>query len=401
MTSVSTTTPITGAQQQAILQGLGYTGTFGAGGAQAWLAADPSRQAAYNQQSQARQNGYTGAFGGGGYQSYLNQQAAPVYGAGGVQTVGVVEPLNNTQENGLAALATPYTSPYSAPAVQNYNAASTAAQAAAPQATTNNNTSTGAYTGAAGTLGTAGNLITQGATPLSSSDFASGISSYMNPYSSDVVNATNQQLNQEAAIQSNALQAKAPGSLSFGDTSTGVAQGAIDKNLLQETGNADSALNYQGYNDAVTNINNTQNRLISGGQALTGNAGGQTSLGSSSGNTGLSTISDLANLATVGNSGATTGQQLNTNNATNTVAAGTAIQDQNQLLDNATQTALAGQSGYSQAQLQALAQLLGAFPTSNTQVGTSQSTNQGSTAGGVLGQVSQALPAIASLAAMA
>lgn len=393
---------ITPAQRQDLIRTLGYTGTFGAGGADAWLAANPQRTAAYNSQVDARNSGYNGAFGGGQYDAWklsqANQAATPSYGPGGVQTVGVVEPLNATQKSGLTQLAGPYTSPYQAPAYSNYQAASTAAQAAVPNTTTNNNISSTAYTGANGTLNQAGQLITQGATPLSSTDFASGVSQYMNPFTQNVINSTNSQLNQQADIARNKLMAKSPGSLSFGDTANGVAQGALNKDLLTATGNADSALNYQGFNDAVSNINNNQNRLITGGNALTGNAGGQTSLGGSAGSTALNNISNLASLSGVGNAGAAAGQQFNTTNATNTIAAGTAIQDQNQKLLDATQSALAGQSGYSNAQLAQLAELLKSIPGSSTSVTPSQSTNQGTNIGSTLGSLASNAGTIASLA---
>lgn len=96
------------------------------------------------------------------------------------------------------------------------------------------------YTGAAGVIN--GNASV---TPES-------ISSFLSPYTNDVVNSTNSLFDQNAAKQNAAMQAGAAATGAFGGSRYGVAQGVLQGQQGLDRANLDANLENTGYQSAVS-----------------------------------------------------------------------------------------------------------------------------------------------------
>lgn len=106
-------------------------------------------------------------------------------------------------------------------------------------------------------------LANQGFTPINAQTFGDNLSTFMNPYTNDVVNGTNNQImlaNQGLLSQ---LGGDASNAGAFGSTRQGVAQAQQNKDALTTIANTDAALNQTGWNNAANmatgaiNQNNT------------------------------------------------------------------------------------------------------------------------------------------------
>lgn len=323
--------------QQQLLRDMGYGGAFGAGGAQAWLNEDPSRRSMFDQRVVARDQGYTGPFGGGAYQNWQN--GGNTYDQGGVAPVGVVEPFNAYQTQGLQQLATPFNSEYAPIAKQTYKDA--VSYSAAPQQTT----------------AMAIPAIQSGQQAFTDADFSAGLSRYSNPYQQQVIDRSISRINEQGDAVRNRLMAKMPGSRSFGTSSDAIQNSELDKNLLNQVGDTAASLNYAGSNNAASQATNQFNqdraRDFSAAGAYGATAGTQLN--------NVSSLASLANLGLQGNEERATNNERNINNM---FTAGSVIQNQNQKLLDATQGDYQQMQGFDEAQLQDLAKFLSQFTSS-------------------------------------
>lgn len=181
--------------------------------------------------------------------------------------------------------------------------------------------------------------ITGAIQPMTQDQFTSGVNQYMNPYTQQVVDATNQQINHQAGIDANNINAQFNQG-AFGSSANRVAQQELDRQTQQNVANADAPLYSAGYTTAVTNTNNQFNQ----GQAAQLAGYGQ--------------FNPLANTS-LNNQAA--GQNLYTTNLNNLLNSGNLVQNQNQNQLNATNQALQQQQQYPMQQLNSLTQLLQAF----------------------------------------
>lgn len=112
--------------------------------------------------------------------------------------------------------------------------------------------------------------IGQQYTPESDEQFQAGVNQYMNPYTQDVIDTTNKNLQQQADQELSTLGGDASQLGAFGGTRQGVAQGVIEQNLNNTIATTDAALNSTGFNTAAQNaINQYQNTFTNQqGQAL-------------------------------------------------------------------------------------------------------------------------------------
>lgn len=137
---------------------------------------------------------------------------------------------------------------------------------------------------AGGVATQAADFITQGAAPLSEAD----ITKFQNPYQQQVVDASMTGLSRQAEemraqLLKNAGQRGAAG---FGSTVTALPMANLNRDTLEAGAKLQSGLNYQGYNDAVTNALRERALMSSGGtgltnltSALTGGAGTAQNIG--------------------------------------------------------------------------------------------------------------------------
>lgn len=107
-------------------------------------------------------------------------------------------------------------------------------------------------------------------TPQTSEEFNTGINTFMNPYTQDVVNSTNKTLQNQGAEEESRLAGDSTQSGAFGGTRQGVAQSLINRDLNNTIAASTANLNSQGYDNAVNNtINQYQNTFANQqGQAL-------------------------------------------------------------------------------------------------------------------------------------
>lgn len=369
-------------QSRSVLSNLGYTGPYGQGGAQAFLDASPGRRDTYNNWINAFNSGYTGSVDN----NALKQWQAG--GSGGIAPVGVVEPFNDYQKQGIESLAT-YAPPSPTPdflngAGQSYG---TAVQAGQSIPISQQFATGKAYSdAAAGDLNSSNSQINQGTQDFTDADFANGLSRYYNPYQDQVINSTIARINDAGNIARNRLQAKAPGSKSFGTSADGIQGAQLDKNLIQQISDTAGNLAYQGYNTAAgysrDDFNQARARNLQGAGQYTSNAGTAGTLGNnatSQGFEGFKTLDDLAGTGFAGNTAALNDANskfaLATQGATNKISAGTAIQDQNQRLLDAVQQAKTGAQNYDKTQLEDLANFLAQFSGGTATGATATSSN--------------------------
>lgn len=106
-------------------------------------------------------------------------------------------------------------------------------------------------------------LANQGFTPINAQTFGDNLSTFMNPYTKDVVNGTNDQIMLANKGLLSQLGGDASNAGAFGSTRQGVAQAQQNKDSLTTIANTDAALNQSGWNNAANmatgaiNQNNT------------------------------------------------------------------------------------------------------------------------------------------------
>ena len=96
-------------------------------------------------------------------------------------------------------------------------------------------------------LSAAGNYANIGASPISSSS----IQGYMNPYTSNVINATMAQSQQQQQIAQNQLQGNATAMGGLGNNRLGVLQAQLAKNYDMNNQSTIANLNSQNYQQAL------------------------------------------------------------------------------------------------------------------------------------------------------
>lgn len=103
------------------------------------------------------------------------------------------------------------------------------------------------------------NLANQGPTQLNASTVGGLTSDYMNPYTSSVVDTTNQQIEKANAGLLSQIGGDASNAGAFGGTRMGAAQALQNNNTQNTIAATDAGLNAQGYNNAQTNAINSIN----------------------------------------------------------------------------------------------------------------------------------------------
>jgi len=271
--------------------------------------------------------------------------------AGGVSPIGVVEPFNEYQRQGITQMAG------GAPAMGFMKGMQQAFQQQLAGAPTGGQIQ--------GYLGSGDRLLQSGTRGMTDQDFNAGVNRYMNPYQQQVVQNTINELNRQGGIQASNIAGRVqPGQRSFGTTAQGVEQSQLTRNLLdliaQNTGN----LNYQGYNQAanqaVNQFNAERGRDIQGSQ-----------IGFGAGFSGLQSLSDLINNANTGN---IANQRNFAANTGNLLGAGSLIQGQNQRMLDVVAPQIASRTNFNQQNLMTLKDLLGAFQNSSTGASAGQPT---------------------------
>lgn len=305
-----------------------------------------------NNQQIASSLGFTGQAGGGAVDAWLaqnpqlvgqytamRQQYDPSYQTagttqpynGGVSPVGVVEPFNQYQKDAITRLA------QGAPAM-------------------------GFMQNAQGNIQNANTQYGQGAQGMDAQDFNAGIQRYLNPYTQDVVNNSVNQVQQQSDMLRNRIKEQMAQAGSFGSTAQGVENSQLNKDTLNQIGSLAGNLNYQGFTDAANNTNNQfnadRNRNLQAGQGYQSLAG--------------------TNFA-----GNTQNQQNFSNNINNLYGAGSAIQNQNQNLLNATQGQIAARQGFPYSQLQQIGGLTSPFNSTQSQGAYAGTPNAASSLGGL------------------
>lgn len=302
-------TPEFKAANQQLAASLGFTGQAGGGAVDAWLAQNPQLIGTYTMlRRQQLEPGYVP---NAQLQQYLTSQGG---GDNGVVPVGQVEPFNQYQKDALTKLGTDLSGQF----LNSANQYAGTTQQALNQATP---------------------LINQGTQALTPAALSAGVQSYMNPYTQQVVDNTNNTIRREG--ERSGAQIKSDFAGNYGSSAMGVRQGLLDEAVINAIAGNTANLNNQGYNTALSSFlgqtNTEQNRALEGAKTYLG----QSAL-----------AGELANQ----NYG------LRTSNLQGQLGAGTAIQQQNQKSLDILRPEIYGQQNYSQTQLDNLSRLLGAFP---------------------------------------
>ena len=222
------------ALNQKLAASTGYTGNFGSGGFQQFLAAQDAK-------AKATQPPGTAAPAAGNLPAQFQNGTVPI----------TVEPMNDWQKEALSALQNPGSLGGGGMIdAQNMlkemlaNPQAFAAKYTNPQATTALNSGQAAL--AAGTA------------PITMQD----IQGVENPYA-DALKARLTQAGERARAAINATEGQR-GGRSFGDTATGVRNANLDSELLMGEGD----INHQSFADAVAMLQDMRNRSVQGGQAF-------------------------------------------------------------------------------------------------------------------------------------
>lgn len=251
------------------------------------------------------------------------QTTTPTYDQGGVATVGQIEPLHEWQKQGLSELAQPNTAGNA-----NYAQAGNAANQQM-------------------------DALKQGNTPITAEGLTAIAQKLQNPYQQQVVDTTLQGIDQDAAATRARLTAMGAGRRSFGDSSSAIQLSELARNNANLRASTSANLNYQGYTDAL----NGANTIATGNanRALTAAPG----FGSAA-----STFTGLGDLA----------RNNSLADSQNKINAGTAVQNQNQRLLDATTGQMSSLYGYDANQIAALQNILAGFQ-SSTSSGSGSATN--------------------------
>lgn len=112
----------------------------------------------------------------------------------------------------------------------------------------------------------AAGIATNAAGPISSA----AIGNYLNPYQSDVINATLAQINQQNQIQQNQLKGNAVAQGALGGDRAAVAKAVLAGQQGMNTASALAGLNAQNYNQALAAAQGDQARALQAGQQIAG-----------------------------------------------------------------------------------------------------------------------------------
>ena len=175
------------------------------------------------------------------------------------------------------------------------------------------------------------------------------LSAYMNPYESQVVGQSLQDLERARQMQANQLGAQASGAGAFGGSRQAIMESELGRNYLEQAARTASGLRQAGFQNA---------------QQLAGQDIGYGLQGSQNRQQAASTLGQLANLGF--------GQGMELQNQA--MQQGALAQGINQMLIDAAKGQYAGYTGAPAQSLSYMAQALGATPTPTT---TTQSRNLG------------------------
>jgi hypothetical protein len=171
-----------------------------------------------------------------------------------------VAPLTQTQQSGIANTnaAANQAQPYFGAATQQYNQN-------AGQAQQYNNAASSNITGG---LAAATPFTYAGGQAVNAQQFSpQGVSQYMNPYMNAVIGGTLAPLQQQQAMDQQALTGKAIGAGAFGGNRADLAQAALRGQQQMATGNVVGGLLNQGYGQAQNMFNTQQAVNLAAGQA--------------------------------------------------------------------------------------------------------------------------------------
>lgn len=100
------------------------------------------------------------------------------------------------------------------------------------------------------------------------------VDKYFNPYTEQVINRNNAALTSqgEKAMAALLAQEGQRGARSFGGSMTARRMSDLENDLLDRRADMDANLRYQGFNDAVANMNNERSRSLQGAQIYNQNA---------------------------------------------------------------------------------------------------------------------------------
>lgn len=205
---------------------------------------------------------------------------------------------------------------------------------------------------AASALNNMGAAIGRGTQGFTMADLAN----YMNPYTQQVTDATVAGINEDAARERARLTANQGlrGSRSFGDTSTGVQNAELTRNMGTLLGKTRADLNYKGFGDAMTQFNTQQDRTLQGAGLYGNQAATAQDIFSNGLQGGINSIGSMTDL---GNSYYNARRQQ----AVDKGAAGDAYYNFNQNVANQIGSEINKVVGLDSTRLSELAKYLGAF----------------------------------------
>jgi hypothetical protein len=172
---------------------------------------------------------------------------------------------------------------------------------------------------------------------------------FMNPYQQQVIDEATRQINRQADIQRQNLQAQAVRAGAFGGSREGVQRAELERATAEQRNAAIVGALSSGYNtaqqQAQTAFEQQQQRQLAQAQGYQGAAGTQASIAAQQAGLGQSAAQQLAQAAQLQTAAAGTQGQLGLSAAQQQAAAGQAnLQGANQLANMQTQGAQLGQS---------------------------------------------------------
>lgn len=186
------------------------------------------------------------------------------------------------------------------------------------------------------------------ATPMTGQQFGERISTFMNPYTQQVLDPTISRMRQAADVARGRLAAGRTGTRSFGDTAMGTENALIESELGRNIGEVAGNLNYQGYNTALGQVNAEANRALQGSQI----AGG---LGTQVGQSGMNWMDALGGFAGMG-------QDFANQRTDRQLSAGNQVQGFNQRIADILGGLIEKQTNAPATQLSELGAFLNMFP---------------------------------------
>ena len=176
----------------------------------------------------------------------------------------------------------------------------------------------------AGMLPQAGNMTLAAAGPVSAQQFSgSAVNQYESPYTQDVINATQNQFNNQNTQQAQFLNSQNIGAGAFGGDRAGISQAVLAGQQQASQAPVIAGLNQANYNQALSEFNNQQQTNLGTSEfnqqqlgqmgAQYGNLGSQLgTMGTQLGNIGTQYGGIGNNLSNIGSQYGTTGTNLGT-----------------------------------------------------------------------------------------